>query len=332
VFSEQYRTEESVIILRDKEEISACSVQSPHDTDCHFRKKDQQKVKGYSINITETCDAPRPCEAPAATDTSDSAPVTEIAPSLNLITSVLVDVATTADSDFLQPAIESSCEVVAGTIETVNADGAYHSVDNQEYCRNQKTPVDLVLGAIQGKESQYDLVLDHDNQLVVTDMTTNTTVEVRQVKTRKEDAVPKWAIRNEKGKLRYFTQKEIDTCLLRKQIGTRTQAELNVRNNVEATIFQLGYHYSNAKSRYRGLMKHKMWANARCLWINFVRIANFIAGGGSNCLQNGKNGLILPQILLIFVKMRCAMMPVKNFSSPFTGKRVWGGFFKNDFL
>jgi hypothetical protein len=332
VFSEQYRKDESVVILRDKEEISAASVQSPHDTDCHFRKKDEQKVKGYSINITETCDVPRPCETHPATDITDSAPVTDSVPSLNLITSVLVDVATTADSEFLQPAIEASCEVVAATIETVNADGAYHSVDNQEYCRNRQSPVDLVLGAIQGKESQYDLCLDDNEQLVVTDLTTNTTVEVRQVKTRKEDAAPKWAIRNEKGQLRYFTQKEIDTCSLRKQIGARTQAELNVRNNVEATIFQLGYHYSNAKSRYRGLVKHKMWANARCLWINFVRIAKFVAGGGSNCEQNGKNGLILPQIWLIFVKMRYAMIPVKNFSSPFTGKRVWGDFLKNDFL
>jgi hypothetical protein len=339
VFSEQYRTDESVVILRDKEEVSAASVQSPHDTDCHFRKKDEQKVKGYSINITETCDEARSCEV-AATDTEDKASATDRAPSLNLITSVLVDVATTADSDFLQTAIESTREVVTGTIETVNADGAYHSVDNQEYCRNQQTPVDLVLGAIQGKVSQYDLSLDGDNQLVVTDMETNTILPVRQVKTRKKDAVSKWAIRNEKGQLRYFTQKEIDTSLLRKLIGNRTQDELNVRNNVEATIFQLGYHYSNAKSRYRGLIKHKMWANVRCLWINFVRISNFavaelsrsIAGGGSKCVQNVKNRLILPHFLLNLVKMRCVIVPVKTFSSRWSEKRVWDDFKKIDFL
>jgi hypothetical protein len=249
-----------------------------------------------------------------------------------LITSVLVDIATTADSEFLQPAIEATREVITGTIETINADGAYHSVDNQEYCRNQQTPVDLVLGAIQGKESRYDLCLDDHDQLIVTDQTTNTIIEVRQVKTRKEDASPKWAIRNEKGKIRYFSQKEIDTCLLRKQIGARTQKELNVRNNVEATIFQLGYHYSNAKSRYRGLVKHQMWANARCLWINFVRITNFVAGGGSNCVKNVKNGLVLCQILLYFIKQRYTLVSVKTFSSRWYGKRGWGDFLKNDFL
>ncbi|WP_234995087.1 hypothetical protein, partial [Alkalitalea saponilacus] len=41
------------------------------------------------------------------------------------------------------------------------------------------------------------------------------------------------------------------------------------------TIFQLGYHYSNAKSRYRGVIKHQMWANIRCLWVNFVRILKY---------------------------------------------------------
>jgi hypothetical protein len=46
-----------LVVARKKEEIiSAKSVQSPHDTDCHYRNKDTQKVKGYSINITESCD------------------------------------------------------------------------------------------------------------------------------------------------------------------------------------------------------------------------------------------------------------------------------------
>jgi len=61
-------------------------------------------------------------------------------------------------------------------------------------------------------------------------------------------------------------------------IPTFEEEELNRRNNVEANIFQLGYHYPNAKSRYRTLIKHKMFAHCRCFWIIFVRIANFVAG------------------------------------------------------
>ena len=309
VFHEQYQVVDDVVTARPKQEISASSVQSPHDTDCHYRQKDEQKIKGYSINVTETCD-------------KDAR--------LNLVTHVCVEAATVADSTYVQPAIEATQEVVCQKIETVNADGAYHSADNQEYC--QEKNIDLIVSAIQGKPSRFDLTVDENQQLTVTDLTTNTAVEVRQVKSGKEGNEPKWAIKNEKGKYRYFTQKEIDTCALRKQIADRPQSVFNVRNNVEATIFQLGYHYSNDKSRYRGLIKHKMWANVRCIWINFVRIANFIAGGGSKCEQNTQNGTILPVFLLKFVKCRCVMVPIRNFSSRFAGKPGWYEFYKNNFL
>ena len=55
VFEEQYKSGDGLIQIRDKEEISADSVQSPNDLDCSYRDKDGQMVKGYSINITETC-------------------------------------------------------------------------------------------------------------------------------------------------------------------------------------------------------------------------------------------------------------------------------------
>ena len=113
IFEEQYLENEGVIIVRPKEEISAGSIQSPHDPDCHYRDKDGNKIKGYSINLTETC----------STDNS-----------VNLITNVLVDVVSTADCDFLQPAVEASQEVIVGKVEKINSDGAFHNVDNQDYC------------------------------------------------------------------------------------------------------------------------------------------------------------------------------------------------------
>ena len=87
--------------------------------------------------------------------------------------------------------------------------------------------------------------------------------------------VEQWRIKTAKG-YRYFTQQAIETSMIRKKIAQTPKAILQKRNNVEATIFQLGYHYPNAKSRYRGLIKHQMWANVRCLWVNFVRILKFV--------------------------------------------------------
>jgi hypothetical protein len=289
VFNEQYQIVDGTVSARPKQEISAQSVQSPHDTDCHYRKKDDNQVKGYSINVTETCDEAVHQEIDEVNTTAGMKDAESVKP-LNLITHVSVDVASAADCDFLQPSIEATQQVITQKIETVNADGAYHSVDNQDYC--QENSIDLIIGAIQGQPSRYDISQDENGSVTVTDLTTNTKVEVRQVEPRKKGSEPKWAIKTENNKHRYFTKKEIDTCLLRKQIANRPQSELNRRNNVEASIFQLGYHYSNDKSRYRGLIKHKMWANARCLWINFVRISNFIAVGGSKCVQTTKNSCI----------------------------------------
>ena len=274
VFREQYQVVDDIVSALPKQEISAKSIQSPHDTDCHYRKKDEQQVKGYSINVTETCDTG------------------EV---LNLVTNVLVKAASAVDCDFLQSAVENSQEVVCQKIETINADGAYHSVDNQDYC--EENNIDLVLGGIQGKASRYDLTLNENNDLIVTDLQTNLIIPCRKIKTKKDDTEPKWSIKTEKGNMRYFSKKEIDTCYLRKQIANRTQTELNLRNNVEATIFQLGYHYPNAKSRYRGLIKHKIWANIRCLWINFVRIMNYIVRKGTSYAQILKNRLFLSRIL-----------------------------------
>lgn len=150
-------------------------------------------------------------------------------------------------------------------------DGAYHSPDNQIFCTNND--INLYLHAIQEAKSRYKLNLLENGELAVLDTNTNELISASKVTCKNN--INKWCIKIEKG-YRYFTQKEIDTYLIRKQIEETPIETLQKRNNVEATIFQLAYHYSNAKSRYRGQIKHQMWANIRCLWVNFVRILNYI--------------------------------------------------------
>ena len=251
VFNEQYRVDEKkVIVPREKEEISAKSIQSPHDPDCHYRNKDGQKVKGYSINVTESCDDDKP---------------------LNLIGHVDVRKASTSDVDFLQNDIEKAQEVFTDKIEAAHADGAYHNPNNQQFCKDNQ--IDLYLHAIQGAKSRYQFNFPENGELSIFDTITNEIIEYRTVSCKNN--IEKWRIKTEKG-YRYFTQKDIDGCLIRKQIAETPIETLQFRNNVEATIFQLGYHYPNAKTRYRGEIKHQMWVNIRCLWVNFVRILKYI--------------------------------------------------------
>ncbi|HYF69492.1 MAG TPA: transposase [Ohtaekwangia sp.] len=252
VFDEQYSIDENKIVTaRAKEEITAQSVQSPHDTDCTYRNKGGDTVKGYSINVTESC------------DDGDV---------LNLIGHVDVREASTPDVDYLKDDIKKVEEVFTSKVETAHADGAYHSKDNQAFCKEDGRNIELYLHAIQGEAGRYNLDLV-DNKLLVLDTLTNQHVAYTQVIDKK--GIVKWRIDLHKG-YRYFSQDELNTCLIRKKIAATPIETLRKRNNVEATIFQLAYHYPNSKSRYRGLIKHQMWANIRCLWVNFVRLLNFI--------------------------------------------------------
>jgi len=251
VFDEQYKVDENkVVIAREKEEISAQSVQSPHDTDSHYRNKDGNKVKGYSINVTESCD-----------DDKD----------LNFISHVDVRKVSASDVGFLQDAIEKSQEVFPDKTEAVHADGAYHSPVNQEFCSDHN--INLHLHAIQGAKGRFQFNFVENGELSVFDTAINECIDSTKITCK--NGIIKWRIKTKKG-YRYFTKKEIDTYLIRRRIEETPIEILQKRNNVEATIFQLAYHYPNNKSRYRGEIKHQMWANIRCLWVNFVRLLKYI--------------------------------------------------------
>jgi len=250
VFHEHFKVDENkTVIARENAEVPAQSVQSPHDTDCNYRNKDGNKVKGYSINVTESCDDK----------------------GLNLIGNVDVRKVSISDVEFLQDDINKVQEIFPDKTESAHMDGAYHSPDNQAFCESNH--INLYLHAIQGPRGRFEFNLTEGEDLTVLDTCTNKQLTVVKAKNKKGNDT--WRIKIDKA-YRYFTLKDIDTYLIRKKIDETPVETLQKRNNVEATIFQLAYHYPNAKSRYRGLIKHQMWANIRCLWVNFVRILNHI--------------------------------------------------------
>jgi len=250
VFDQQFNPEDKLVIVRPKEEIKSDSIQSPHDTDAHYRNKDGNQVKGYNCNITESC--------------NDE--------DLNLISYVDVNPVSVSDCHLLQTGIEKTEEVLQGKVENVSTDGAYHSPENQEFCKENGTK--FILPTIQGAKGRFDLILSENDELSATDTFTGLTYNAVSVRCRKV-GVKKWRITVEE-KYYYFSTKEIETCRLRKELEQIPTEMLNIRNNVEATIFQLGFHYPNNKTRYRGLSRNKIWANLRCLWVNFVRIQNYL--------------------------------------------------------
>ena len=247
VFKDQYQEEDSdKIIVRPSNEISAKSVQSPFDSDCDFRKKNEEVTKGYNHNLTETI--------------SDNN-------KFDLITDVKTEKATYSDNDFLEPSIKSSKEVLKDEIKNSHADGAYNSDRNQEFIKEEN--INFYLTGFQGQKGRYDLKLDND-LLEVLDIQENKKIDVVKIKNGN------YRIKTEKG-YRYFTEKNIKSCELRRKVDELPDKIKNKRNNVEATIYQLAYHLRKDKTKYRGHFKNKIWAVLRALWVNCVRISKYIS-------------------------------------------------------
>jgi hypothetical protein len=245
VFDEHFRLgENGQTELRPKEEIKSDSVQSPYDTECAYRNKDNKPVKGYSINATETCDNN----------------------SLNLITDIQTAPANKPDTEFVKPALDNTTWVLGHKPEDLHADGAFHSPDNVNHC--QEEDINHYFTGMPGMPGRYDLTL-YDDTLTVIDTQTGEIIPAYKNKSGK------WSIKTEKG-YRYFSDQQIENCQLRKQIEQVPVEKRNKRNNIEATIFQLSYYTRNNKTRYRGLIQHKIWALLRCIWINFKRIIAYV--------------------------------------------------------
>lgn len=249
VFNEHYKiNQQKQIQIRPKEEISSDSLQSPHDPDSAYRQKGDQRVKGYSVNVTET--------------NSDD--------SLNLITNTKVDKANVSDVEFVKPAITATQQVSGQNVETLYADGAYQSPANDTFCDD----IDMVFTGMQGPQPRYQIEMTHEG-LLVTDIQSSECQIATLASKSKNSKEDRYYIINANKKI-YFGQSAIRAAMKRQAIKQRPIEELRKRNNVEATIFQLAYHLRNKKSKYRTMIKQQIWANCRCLWINFVRILKYI--------------------------------------------------------
>ena len=263
VFHEQYDVDkDGNIIVRDKKLVSATSVQNPNDPDAAYRSKGGKKVKGYSTNITETCDE-------------------EDKPSL--ITDVQVKPANAADNGFLKDAVEDTRKVTDNCIDKVIVDGAYQSKENRNLASDEENGFELVANGLQGKPSRFDLELQDDGSLEVTDKQTAEVITATKVK----DGQWKIAVESPKGKksYRYFDNEAIERSQNRQRMETIPWEERKKRNNVEATIFQYCFLTRNNKTRYRGLFKQTLQALARCAWINMRRLFIFDVKAANLALQ-----------------------------------------------
>ena len=246
VFEDQYTVMSSPkeVLPKPPKEIASSSLQSAHDEEAAFRRKGKDKVKGYSVNLTETCGED----------------------GLNLITDVDVKPATSPDNAFVQAAIQRTQQVVGDVVE-VSMDGAYNDQSNAEYAKEHDKQ--FYYSGLQGTPGRF-IYERTEKGVTVTDQQTGEVHIAQEYKPGKYKIIVD-------GKPRYFKEQHIDNYLKRKQIEALPDHIRNRRNNVEASIFQLSYYTKDGKTRYRGLRPHRLWAHCRGLWVNLVRIKNYLA-------------------------------------------------------
>lgn len=250
LFDEQYIVEDGKTVLRDKKEVKADSIQNPNNPDSTYLAKNDQKVQGYVTDITETVKEDKP----------------------NIITSVQVETAVFADCHFLQETVENSELVTDSNIEDLCADGAYQSPDNREFAKNHNA-IQFKTGKMQGG-SRWELIQHDEDGLTIREIATGNTYEAIKAVT-KQGFRMRWRIPwiNKTG-WHYFEDKDIKAYLLRKLIESLPLEE-HKRNDVDAAMFQYCFHTRNGKTRCRGLLKHRMHAYSRCMWMNIRKMVIF---------------------------------------------------------
>ena len=115
--------------------------------------------------------------------------------SKSLITDVQVKPANAADNGFLKDAVEDTRKVTDNSIDKVIVDGAYQSKENRELASDEENGFELVANGLQGKPSRFDLELQDDGSLEVTDKQTAEVITATKVK----DGQWKIAVESPKG-------------------------------------------------------------------------------------------------------------------------------------
>lgn len=245
LLNEQYKKQDGKIEIKPVLEIPSDAIQSPYDMEATYRKKGDKKVRGYNINVVETCNKGE----------------------LNLILDAEVYKANQSDNELLEEGVKKA-ERICGKVKQISVDGAYHSPENQSYAKGNRKVIHL--SGITGAGGDYDFE-EINGELEVTNKETKEKIIAH--KTKKGH----YRIKESTGKRRYFTEEQIESYRKRKQVESLPEKIRNVRCNIEASIFQSCFHLRKDKSKYRGFFKNQLWVKCRMMWINLIRIKNYVS-------------------------------------------------------
>jgi len=251
VFGEHFQLVEGTVCSKSNDQLSASSLQSPDDLEATYRNKRGQGYRGYTANITETCD-----------------PENEI----QLVTKVQVAPNNVDDTQLLDEALPELKERTE--LETLYTDGGYGSPETDE--RLRENDVAQIQTAIRGRKPSAEKlhVSDFEIKQTETGKPTQITcpgsqnVQVQASNKRKSFVAhfarqtcqtcpfsgacpakpgkrdPRWHLR--------FTQAEVNVAQRRRRSQIHQEEGRNLRAAVEATVRQVKHPFPGGKLPVRG--------------------------------------------------------------------------------
>jgi hypothetical protein len=275
VISDQYQlVAENPIQLRPASEISATSVQSPHDPEATYRYKHEQGYQGYVVNLSETCDPEN---------------------KVQLITSVETAANCVDDGQLLADALDDMAERQVA-IDQATVDGGYNGATSEEACRQQG--VKLRPTTIRGGRTKagvwgwdmYDWTVEEASG------------EPYQVTCPQGQTVPTQPARKEGRYLAQFDEAICSQCPFfqngcRVQPRRRQPPTLNltlrsiqvaalrqgmsadnaaIRANTESTVHAFKHPFAGGKLPVRGLIRSHMMACGSALMVNLRRLHDYL--------------------------------------------------------
>jgi len=284
VLEEQYEREAGgEVVLRPSGEVSAGSLQSPHDADATYRIKGGESYRGgYVTNVSETADPENPVQ---------------------LIADVQVEANRTDDATLMGKSLDN--QIARGiTVDRVTTDGGYTGPQGEVACA--KHEVELRATRMRGGHSASDRwgwerytweVNDDGMPIGVTCPQGHHAVLVpgrakgrfiARFHTENCAACPFFGTvcrvqdRSRAGPTLYVAQRTIEVALQRQRLHPE---DTPIRVVVESTIRSLKRAFPNSKLPVRGLVRSRMMIYPAAMMVNVRRLHHYLTTKSEEVMQ-----------------------------------------------
>lgn len=275
VLKEQYQQEpDGAVTLRPPEEVSAGSLQSPHDLDATYRVKGGQKYRGgYVANLSETADPENPIQlitdVQVEPNRTDDATLLEQSLDDQAVREIEVNKVTT-DGGYTGPEGEAACEKHDVALRATRMRGGHSASDRWSWERyswevsDEGTPVGLTCpqgckAALLPGRAEGRFIARFDAERCAACPFLRRTCRVQD--------------RTRVGPTLYAERRTIQVAQRRRQLHPE---DTPIRAVVESTVRSLKRAFPGSKLPVRGLIRARMMLYPAALMVNLRRLHPYL--------------------------------------------------------